>query len=259
MKTASSLSSVERQETIVKLVEQRKRMTVAEVSKELRISLATARRDLDELAARSRVERVHGGAIPSRFAPPEPPAIHRAVDRAADKRRIGAAAAGLVRDGETVFLGSGTTTLEVARQVRGRRGLTVITNSLHIISALADCQDMTLICLGGVLRSSEMSLIGHMTEAALGNVRANKVFLGVRGIDIEQGLTNAYLPETEIDRLMLRAGREAIVVADGSKIGQVAAGFVAPLSALHTLVTDKTAPGDFVEALGERGVRVLCV
>jgi DeoR/GlpR family transcriptional regulator of sugar metabolism len=259
MKTASSLSSVERQEAIVRLVEQRKRLTVAEISEQMRVSLATARRDLDELAARSRVERVHGGAIPARFAPPEPPAIHRLVERAAEKRRIGSAAAGLVRDGETIFLGSGTTTLEVARQIKGRRGLTVITNSLHVITALADSPDMTLICLGGLLRSSEMSLIGHMTEAALGEVRANKVFLGVRGIDIEHGLTNAYLPETEVDRLMLRAGREAIVVADNSKIGQMAAGFIAPLSAIHVLVTDKGAPDAFAEALDEQGVRVLRV
>jgi DeoR/GlpR family transcriptional regulator of sugar metabolism len=259
MKTASSLSSVERQETIVKLVEQRKRLTVAEVSLEFRISLATARRDLDELAARSCVERVHGGAIPARFAPPEPQAIQRVVDRAAEKRRIGAAAAALVHEGETIFLGSGTTTLEVARHIRGRSGLTAITNSLHVVTALADSADVTLICLGGILRRSEMSLIGHMTESALGDVRANKVFLGVRGIDIEHGLTNAYLPETEIDRLMLRAGREAIVVADHSKCGQVAAGFIAPLSAVHTLVTDKGAPDDFLAVLGERGVNVLRV
>src|SRR5258706_14826186 len=156
MKTASSLSSVERQETIVRLVEQRRRMTVAEVSAELRVSLATARRDLDELAARSRVERVHGGAIPARSAPPEPPAIHRVVDRAAEKRRIGTAAAALVHEGETIFLGSGTTTLEVARQMRGRRGLTVVTNSVHVITVLADSPDVTLICLGGLLRRSEM-------------------------------------------------------------------------------------------------------
>src|SRR5436190_22082814 len=102
MKTASSLSSVERQESIVKIVEQRKRMTVAEVSQEFRISLATARRDLDELAGRSRVQRVHGGAIPARIAPPEQPALHRVVDRTAEKKRIGAAAAGLVREGETI-------------------------------------------------------------------------------------------------------------------------------------------------------------
>jgi DeoR/GlpR family transcriptional regulator of sugar metabolism len=225
----------------------------------MRVSLATARRDLDELAARSRVERVHGGAIPARFAPPEPPALQRVVDHAAEKRRIGSAAASLVRDGETIFLGSGTTTLEVARQIRGKRGLTVITNSLHVVTALADSADMTLICLGGLLRSSEMSLIGHMTEAALGDVRAHKVFLGVRGIDIEHGLTNAYLPETEVDRLMLRAGREAIVVADASKVGQTAAGFIAPLEAVHTLVTDKGAPDDFAKTLGERGIRVLRV
>jgi DeoR/GlpR family transcriptional regulator of sugar metabolism len=257
MKTASSLSSVERQENIVRLIEQRKRMTVAEVSQEFHVSLATARRDLDELAARARLERVHGGAIPARSAPPEPVAVERAAERALEKRRIGVSAAGLVRDGETVFIGSGTTTLEVARQMRGKRGLTVISNSLHVITVLADSPDITLVCLGGLLRRSEMSLIGHMAEASLGDVRANKVFLGVRGIDLEHGLTSAYLPETEIDRLMLRAGREAIVVADHTKCGQVAAGFIGPVSAAHTLVTDKAAPDAFVEALVERGMRVL--
>jgi DeoR/GlpR family transcriptional regulator of sugar metabolism len=102
-----------------------------------------------------------------------------------------------------------------------------------------------------------MSLIGHITEPALAEVRADKVILGIRALDVEHGLTNDYLPETMTDRAILKIGRQVIVVADHTKCGRVAPAFVAPLSVMTTFVTDSATPPEFVAALAERGVRVL--
>lgn len=250
------ISSAERQNNIISLVALQGRLSVAEIVEQFDISEATARRDLETLAEQGKLQRVHGGAISLKQAPPELPILQREEEQYIAKQRIGLAGAGLVRDGETVFLGSGTSVLEVARNLRSRRGLTVITNSLPVMNTLAGLPEITVIALGGMLRASELSFIGHITEQALAEVRADKVIIGVHAISLEHGLTNDYLPETMTDRAILRAGREVIVVADHTKVNAVATAFLAPLTSIHVLVTDTETHADFLDALRQTGVRV---
>lgn len=249
-------SSPERQNQILQILARNQRISVAEVCELFDISEATARRDLEALAEQGKLQRVHGGAIALSEAPPEAPILQREREQAAEKIRIGLAAAALVQDGETVFLGSGSTVLEAARALR-TRSLTVITNSLPVINLLAGLENIQVICLGGMLRDSELSFIGHITEQALAEVRADKVLLGIRAVSLEHGLTNDYLPETMTDRAILQAGREVILLADHTKFGRVAAARLAPLESVHTLVTDSETPPDFLDAARERGLRVL--
>jgi DeoR family transcriptional regulator of aga operon len=257
MNSNSILSGVERQNQIVQLIARNQRITVAKICETFDVSEATARRDLEALAAQGKAQRVHGGAIVLQVAPPELPMLQRQGEQADEKLRIGQAAAALIQDGETIFLGSGTTVLEVARALRSRRGLTVITNSLPVVNALADLPDITLVCLGGILRPSELSFIGHITEQALAEVRADKIVIGTRAINLEQGLTNDYLPETMTDRAILKAGREVIVVTDGSKFGRVATVLLAPIESIHTIVTDIRTPTDFVLEIQARNIRLI--
>jgi len=181
----------------------------------------------------------------------------RSNEQEEEKRRIGRLAASLIEDGEAVFLGSSTTVLEVAKNLPERRNLTVLTNSLLVINALAGLPEITLVGLGGVLRKSEHSFIGHITERSLAEVRADKVFFGVRALSLEHGLTNDYLPETLTDRAILGIGGQVIVVADYTKFGRVSTAFLAPLSAMHTLVTDSQAPAEFLSALEHQGIRIM--
>jgi DeoR family transcriptional regulator, aga operon transcriptional repressor len=251
--------NAERQEQVLRLIEQQGHVSVTGICDQFSVSLATARRDLEALAELGRVQRIYGGAIAIRKAPPEAPALQRAAEHAEEKERIGWCAAELVTDGETIFLGSGTTVVEVARHLRDRHRLTVITNSLLVINVLADRTDLTLISLGGIFRASEMSFIGHVAEQALAEVHADKVFMGIRAVDLEHGLTNEYLPESLTDRAIWRIGREVIVVADHSKCGSVSAVFVAPLSSMHTLITGVEVTAEFAAALTAQGSRVLTV
>jgi DeoR family transcriptional regulator of aga operon len=239
------------------LIRQRERVSIELICEEFSVSSATARRDLDALVERGLARRIRGGAMAVQLPPPDLPAIQRETEQGAAKRRIGQAAAKLISPGETVFLSSGTTALEVARSLRDIPGLTVITNSLLVLNTLADAERITLVGLGGVLRRSEMSFIGHVTEQMLAEVRADKIFLGVRAIDAEFGLTNDFMLETMTDRAILKIGRELIVVADHTKCGRVGPAFVAPVNAVHTLITDTETPAQVVDAFGRRGVRVL--
>jgi DeoR/GlpR family transcriptional regulator of sugar metabolism len=200
---------------------------------------------------------VHGGAIPSQKAILESTILQRSTEQKDEKQRIGRLAASLIADGEVVFLGSSTTVLEVAKNLRQRSNLTVLTNSLHVINIFADLPEINLVSLGGILRKSELSFIGHIAEKSLVEVRADKVFFGVRALSLEHGLTNDYLPETLTDRAILGIGGQVIIVTDYTKFGRVSTAFLAPLDAIHTLVTDDRAPKDHLLALEKLGVQVM--
>lgn len=269
---ASPLSNFERQQQLLRFVRQQDRASVSELCIELNASPATIRHDLDTLSQASKIQRVRGAALPASRglspAPPELPALQHLAEQDTEKERIGQAAADLVGEGETIFLGSGTTTLQVAlalrsQALRGRRGLTVITNSLAVINVLAGSAgpagkpSLTLVSLGGLFKPSELSFIGHVTEQALAELHADKVFIGVGAVDPQVGLTNQDLTETLTDRAILKIGRQAILLADHTKCGRITTAFLAPLSAIHILVTDSSVAPEFYQAVTAAGVRVI--
>jgi DeoR family transcriptional regulator, aga operon transcriptional repressor len=256
MTTFDTLSSFERQRELARLLEQMGRLSVAQICEQYSISEATARRDLDALSEQGLIQRVHGGAVMVRKAAPEEPILRRSHEQENEKDRIGRATAAQVQDGETVFLGSGTTVLQVARHLV-TRNITVITNFLPIINLMAEKENISVVSLGGMLRDSELSFIGHITEQALQEVRADRVIMGIRAISLEHGLTNDYLPETMTDRAILKAGRKTIIVADYTKCGVISTAFVAPLTAMNTLVTDKRTDTEFIETMRAQGIEVI--
>lgn len=247
----------ERQKQILSLLGRQGRLSVAEIVREFSISEATARRDLESLASQGKAQRVHGGVISLEQAPPELPILEREGEQADEKARIGRAAARLVADKETIFLGSGTTVVEVARNLRDHKQLTVITNSLPVLNVLVGLKEITVISLGGMLRESELSFIGYITEQALAEVRVDKVFMGTRGLSLEHGLTNDYMQETLTDRAILKIGRETVIVADYSKINRVSTSLLAPLEAMNIFVTDTRSDKKVVQALKNQGINVI--
>jgi DeoR family transcriptional regulator of aga operon len=256
MTTQNSISSFERQQDLSRLIERMGRLSIAQICEQFNISETTARRDLETLSEQGLVQRVHGGAILVRQATPEEPILRRSHEQEEEKERIGRATAALVQDGETVFLGSGTTVLQVAQNLV-TRNITVITNSLPIINLMSEKDNISLIALGGMLRDSELSFIGHITEQALDEVRADKVIIGIRAISLDQGLTNEYLPETLTDRAILNTGRVTIIIADHTKCGVISTAFLAPLTAMQTLVTDDGTDKEFIEALRSQSIEVI--
>jgi DeoR/GlpR family transcriptional regulator of sugar metabolism len=247
----------ERQKQILSLLTRQGRLSVTEIVEQFSISEATARRDLESLASQGKAQRVHGGVIAVEQAPPELPILQREGEQADEKSQIGRATAELIKDGETVFLGSGTTVLETAKNLRERKNLTVITNSLPVLNALAGIKEITVVSLGGQLRESELSFIGHITEQALAEVRVDKVIMGARGLSLEHGLTNDYLQETLTDRAILKIGHEVILVADHSKVNRVSTALLAPLSSMNTFVTDSKADKKFIQALKKQNIKVV--
>lgn len=245
-----------RLEQIRSFIEHEQRVSVGQVAEHFNVSTATVRRAIEALADRGAISRFRGGALAIQPAQRELPVLRREMDQRETKIRIGKATADLVDDGDTLFLGSGTTALEVARNLTDRRGLTVLTNSLLVIKTLIPAEDVSVIALGGMLRRSEYSFIGYLVEQALQEIRATKVVMGIQAIHPEFGLMNDYLPETITDRAILQMGGEVIIVADHTKCGRIAPAFVTHVSAISTLVTDTETSDEFVASLQAKNVHV---
>jgi DeoR/GlpR family transcriptional regulator of sugar metabolism len=253
------LFTKQRQQAIAEVIARDGQATVEGLCQLFDVSAATIRRDLDELDSQRVVIRTHGGAMRISQATPELPVLQRGSDQAEAKRRIGKSAAALIPDGATVFLASGTTTLEIARALMSRTNLTVITNALNIACVLADAPDITLVVCGGVLRRSELSLLGHLTNYALSELRADIVFIGAHAVSIEQGLSSDNLAEVMTDRAILDIGVRRVLVADHSKFGKLATARVAPLYDAHVVITNAEIDTTLVERLHELGMEVIVV
>jgi DeoR/GlpR family transcriptional regulator of sugar metabolism len=245
-----------RQTQIRNLVEANGHVTVTELNRLLDVSEATIRRDLETLEQSGWVRRTHGGAVSIEPASKEPPIFHRQSEYLVEKQRIGRQAATLVGEGETIYLGSGSTVHEVAINIRDVPGLTVITNALNVINELVECDNIELIVIGGMFRQSELSMVGHIAEQAIREFRADKAIMGMRGIDAVHGFTSDYMPEAVTDRAILSIAPCNIVVADRSKLGRVSSVFLAPITSAHVLIIDQATPPDIVSQFRELGLEV---
>ena len=247
----------ERRNSIKQYVYQQGKATVSELSDLLKVSPATIRRDIDELASGNVVKRIHGGITLPDSAKREPRILQRRYFQAEEKQRIGKAAAKLIKDDETVFLGSGSTVLEVAENLKGRKKLTVITNSLLVADLLVKEAGINLVVTGGFLHKPESSLIGHLVKTSLSELRADKVVMSIQAIHLQQGLTNNDLVETMTDRAICNFSPHRILVVDHTKFNKANASFVADISVITTLITDSKTPTDFLKEVEQMGIEVI--
>ena len=259
MSKNNNLLKAGRSDQIVSLVNKQGSVTVQELSDRFGVSVATIRRDLEALDGQGRIRRTHGGAVRAARAPQEAPMLQRVQEQSAEKARIGEAAAELIRPGETIFLGSGTTVIEIARRLPADIALTVITNSLPVINELATRPGIELIIIGGMLRKTELSMVGHVAEQAVREFRADRAFLGMYAIDTERGFTNDYPPEIMTDRAILGIARQVVIVADHSKFCRASSMLVAPVTAASLIITNQATSAETVEQLRSLGVDVIQV
>jgi DeoR/GlpR family transcriptional regulator of sugar metabolism len=245
------LSSVRRARLLAHLDEEG-RASVDALARDLGVTPSTIRRDLARLSVDGVLVRTYGGAVVRTAAPGRD-----AVDpRLAAKRAIGMAAAAIVEDGQTIAISSGTTALELARRLVDRR-LTVITNALDVVGILLDRPGIELVVLGGVVRPGMHSLLGHLPELALRELRADALFMGIGALSPQLGLMNDAIPEILTDRALRRASTACVVLADSSKLGAVAPAYVFGIEEVDTLVTDADADPEQIAAFETRGVRVI--
>jgi DeoR family transcriptional regulator, aga operon transcriptional repressor len=250
----------ERRRRICDLLREHGRVTVEDLARRFATSVVTVRLDLTALEAAGALTRSRGGALARRENDDLPIIIKQTLHHA-EKIRIARAAAALINDGETIILDSGTTTAEIARQIRTLplKSINVITNALNIAMLLSDVPAVRLIMLGGILRQESNSLSGYMAESAITNLQADRLYLGVDGLDPAIGLMTPHLAEAQLNAKMIKIARQVVAVADSSKLMRRNVSVIAKVEQLHILITDTAARGEVVRELRERGVDVRLV
>jgi DeoR family fructose operon transcriptional repressor len=232
-------------------------VSVAELSGRLGVSEMTIRRDLDWLAERSLATRVHGGAVAYQGPEIEKAFSDRLGDSGPQKKSIGWAAAQLAKDGDRIMMDAGTTTQQVASNLKFHHFLTIITNNLPIANELAGCSEIETIILGGMLKREELCTVGPMVTQALTSLTADIVFLSTAGFSIERGATDPDMREVEIKQAMMACASKVILVADSNKYGIAKLVKTASLSSIHTLVTDDFLSNETFIELDAAGLEVI--
>lgn len=249
-----------RQERIAGLVRERGFVRVADLAMRFHVSTVTIRTDLQSLEARGELHRIRGGAVPPSVVPSEQPFEASELNLATEKAGIGTLAASKVASGETVLLDVGTTTTAVARALLKRhdlRDVTVFTTALNVALELEPAHPrITVVVTGGTLRPLQHSLVNPLATVLLSGLHASVGFIGCNGVDASSGITNINLPEAEVKRAMLLAARRRVIVADGSKLGEVELAKVCDIEEVSTLITDHTADPAVVSEIEEAGCAV---
>jgi DeoR/GlpR family transcriptional regulator of sugar metabolism len=251
------MSHQTRQNQIAKLIAAQGECSIEALSARFGVSGMTIRRDLRALAEQGKVIRTHGGAAMAERVSFEFEFLHRVKENRAAKEAIAAAAAAQVKDGQSVMLDSGTTTLALAKRLCGKKNLTVVTTSLPIAAQLQYDQQIEVLLLGGRLRASSPDLVGALTEANLETLRADVAFIGAGGID-RRG--DVYQDTPEVARMLTKMAASAgrvYVVADSSKLGKTALWRFGRLTDCTALVTDAGADRRFLASLKKAGACVI--
>jgi DeoR family transcriptional regulator of aga operon len=249
----------ERRRLIVGTLNRDGRVLVGQLARQFRTSQVTIRKDLDVLEAQGRIHRTHGGALPSRESALDDPTLREKEKlRREEKLKIAAAAVCMVKEGQVVILDSGTTTTAIAHALRQFDNLTIITNAVNIAKELSR-SFLEVILTGGTLRKNSFSLVGPIAEETLRRLNADILFLGVDGFDVHHGLTTPNLLEAKVNRAMMDVARTTVVVCDSSKFGRRSLSAIAPTSAVHRLITDRSITRANLAVLKKAGIQVTIV
>jgi DeoR/GlpR family transcriptional regulator of sugar metabolism len=254
----SSFHAAHRHEVIVEALQSSGMVEVAALAVRLGVSTVTVRNDLDRLERQQLLRRIRGGAVairPARFERP----MHVESQRfAAEKQRIAAVAASMIRDGETIILDAGSTTMAIACALSKQLSdVAVVTNAIDIALELERHPGVTVVVTGGTLRPRQLSLVAPFGTVLLKQINADAAFLSCAGIDPVKGFTNSNWAEAEIKQVMIAAASRVVFVADSGKLRHVGTALIAAVDAVDMLVTDAGAPPDILNELRGRGLQVV--
>jgi Transcriptional regulators of sugar metabolism len=243
---------------IITYLLQNKYASLEELSDVCQTSTATIRRDVDELSEQGRVLRVHGGVVYTETAVAQDPfALPRSTENSVEKQAIGKAAGALVQDNQTIYLSSGTTTECIIPYIVERKGLTVITRSLNIVSHLMKYEQINVIMLSGQLSRSEADLAGELSDSSISELVSEKIISGAYGLSPKTGLTTSDVMHVKTGRSIIAHMGELIVLADHTKFFRSGTVQLAPASEISTIITDSQVPQSIVDEFRTLGVKMI--
>ena len=250
------LSTEERREKIMAEVHETGKVRVADLSSEYKVSEVSIRKDLEALEAEGHLKRVHGGAVALNKLYINMDLGERYKTNSTAKKHLAELAADFIEDNDTVFMNAGTTLTYVLRAIRGKKNVSIVTNSIQNATEAASHSSFNVILLGGDVDTKYQFTHGSDAEKQLDNYHATKCILSVDGVSADSGLTLYYSNEASLARKMIQSAKSVIVVADGSKIGREVFARITDAKKMDVLITNKTDKKDVLDALEELGVKI---
>ena len=247
----------DRRATIVQMITSERMVKVSDLIKTFNVSIETIRRDLKYLEDAGYIKRVYGGAVVKSMYGLEPDYSSREIKNYSEKVAIGRKTVELVDDGDTIVIDIGTTTLEFARALKGKKKVTVITNAIQIAAALVVDDNIRVIMLGGNVRKGDLSTSGFLSENDISLFNVDKIFLGIGGITIEEGITDYHIEESNLRRHILKKTHMVIGLADFSKFGVIAMNKVCDIEKINYIVTDDKTDKLMISKLRTMGIKVI--
>jgi len=245
---------IDRKDAILDIIEKQGTVKVPVLAQELSISEITVRRDLTRLEKEGLIIKTHGGASKREHTLSELMYIKRMQVLTQEKKRIGLHAAKMIQPGDVIFLDTGTTTVHIANAIKSIESLTVITNSVLILTELRFVKDINLILLGGNYRAGNFALGGPLTERYIDNFRAKYAFLGADGVSVENGATSDDIYTARVTELMMQNSSQCVLVTDHTKFGKVGSIKYASIDIFQMIITDSKAADNDVRIFEEQGL-----
>ncbi|MEX0883231.1 MAG: DeoR/GlpR family DNA-binding transcription regulator [Cyclobacteriaceae bacterium] len=234
-------------------------VSVAALSREMNVTMVTVRKDLKILEDKGLLFRTHGSATPVAPYVNDRSVQEKKLVRVVEKQAIASKAVSLLIEKDAIIIGSGTTVVAFAQAIPKKMPLTVLTAAMNVNMALMDYPEVELVQLGGVVRKSSSSVVGHYAEGMIRDFACSKLFLSVDGIDTEFGLTTSKMMEAHLNSKMIASVQKTIVLADSSKFGKKGFGKIANLEDIDIIISDKALSRHYVQILEDRGVEVFLV
>lgn len=242
---------------IMKLLKEEGRVTVSDLCQRLSVSVATARSDLDHLEKIGTIKRTHGGALAANLDEHPLPFSTRAMYYGSEKKAIGEAAAGLVKDGEVIFIDGGTTAAQMRLFLAEKQNVTIITPSIEIAYWLNSAPLVSVYLLNGFLNRDSLASVGAPCEQAIAQMHISHAFCGAAGFTLQEGLTDLGMGFVEQKRVICRLARKVTGLVDHTKIGVTSLASFAALENIATIITDRPLPKEMNTVLQEHGVQVI--
>lgn len=249
--------ALERRRKIAELVLKNKSVIVLELSKTFNVTEETIRRDLERLEKEGLLRRTYGGAILNDNTNLDVPLDIREVTNIECKKLISIRVSEFIQDGDSVILDASSTTLQVAKLIKNKSNITVLTNSQKVISELADARDCKIISTGGNLKVNSMSLIGSLTIKAIKNYNADKAIISCKGIHIEKGICDSNEGEAEVKKAMITSADKVFLLVDHDKFDKVSFVSVTDFNKIDKIFTDKTLSDDWEKLMKKSNVEII--
>lgn len=247
---------MDRHDRILAILKEKKRVKVQYLSEMLDTSTVTIRKDLKILEANKLLFRVHGGASLEQPFVNDKHINEKEFISSKEKDAIGREAAKIIAEDQFIIIASGTTVLALARHINPLNKITIVTSALNVATELLNKPNVEILQLGGYIRQTSYSVIGHYSELILKEIACSKLFLSVDGIDLEYGLSTSNGLEAHLNQQMIEASKEVVVLVDSSKFGKKSFGRITGLEHVDHIITDKNIPEDTYKKLVDMGITV---